>query len=40
MAPLASLRLSLLIRSGIVRRKFIGPVNWTSPEIVDYLQKL
>ncbi|MGZ4888803.1 MAG: TlpA family protein disulfide reductase, partial [Candidatus Angelobacter sp.] len=26
--------------SGVVRRKFIGPVNWTSPEIVDYLQKL
>jgi peroxiredoxin len=26
--------------SGKVRRKFIGPVNWTSPEIVDYLQKL
>lgn len=26
--------------SGVVRRKFIGPVNWTSPEIVGYLQKL
>jgi cytochrome c biogenesis protein CcmG, thiol:disulfide interchange protein DsbE len=26
--------------TGVVRRKFIGPVNWTSPEIVDYLQKL
>jgi peroxiredoxin len=26
--------------SGVVRRKFIGPVNWTSPEIVEYLQKL
>jgi peroxiredoxin len=26
--------------SGVIRRKFIGPVNWTSPEIVDYLQKL
>lgn len=26
--------------SGVLRRKFIGPVNWTSPEIVDYLQKL
>jgi cytochrome c biogenesis protein CcmG, thiol:disulfide interchange protein DsbE len=25
---------------GVLRRKFIGPVNWTSPEIVDYLQKL
>jgi cytochrome c biogenesis protein CcmG/thiol:disulfide interchange protein DsbE len=26
--------------SGTIRRKFIGPVNWTSPEIVEYLQKL
>jgi peroxiredoxin len=26
--------------SGVLRRKFIGPVNWTSPEIVEYLQKL
>jgi cytochrome c biogenesis protein CcmG/thiol:disulfide interchange protein DsbE len=26
--------------SGVLRRKFIGPINWTSPEIVDYLQKL
>ncbi|MGC2697229.1 MAG: TlpA disulfide reductase family protein [Candidatus Angelobacter sp.] len=25
---------------GVLRRKFIGAVNWTSPEIVDYLQKL
>lgn len=25
---------------GILRRKFIGPVNWTSPEIMDYLRKL
>lgn len=27
-------------RQGIVRRKFIGAVNWTSPDIVDYLEKL
>jgi cytochrome c biogenesis protein CcmG/thiol:disulfide interchange protein DsbE len=27
-------------RSGVVRRKFIGPVNWNSPEITDYLSKL
>ena len=27
-------------RQGVVRRKFIGAVNWTSPEIVDYLQKM
>lgn len=26
--------------SGVLRRKFIGPVNWTSPEIMEYLQKL
>ena len=25
---------------GIIRRKFIGAVNWTSPEIVGYLNKL
>lgn len=25
--------------SGIVRRKFVGPVNWTSPEIIEYLDK-
>lgn len=27
-------------KSGIVRRKFIGPQDWTTPEIVEYLQKL
>ena len=27
-------------RDGIVRRKFIGPVDWTSPEVVDFLSKL
>lgn len=26
--------------SGRIRRKFIGAVNWTSPEIIDYLNKL
>jgi len=26
--------------SGKLRRKFIGPVDWTSPEIVGYLQSL
>jgi cytochrome c biogenesis protein CcmG, thiol:disulfide interchange protein DsbE len=26
--------------SGTIRRKFVGAVNWTSPEIVEYLQKL
>jgi len=27
-------------KSGIIRRKFIGPQEWTSPEIVSYLKKL
>lgn len=26
--------------NGILRRKFIGPVEWTKPEIMDYLAKL
>jgi thiol-disulfide isomerase/thioredoxin len=27
-------------KTGIIRRKFIGPQDWTSPEIVNYLKKL
>jgi hypothetical protein len=27
-------------RGGVIRRKFIGPVDWTSPEVTDYLSKL
>lgn len=27
-------------RSGVMRRKFIGAVNWTEPEITDFLSKL
>jgi cytochrome c biogenesis protein CcmG/thiol:disulfide interchange protein DsbE len=27
-------------KAGIVRRKFIGAQDWTSPEIVDFLKKL
>ncbi len=27
-------------KDGVIRRKFIGPQEWTSPEIVDYLNKL
>jgi thiol-disulfide isomerase/thioredoxin len=30
----------IIDRQGVIRRKFIGPVNWTSPEIVDYLRKM
>ena len=26
--------------SGVLRRKFIGPVDWTHPEVLDYLSKL
>jgi cytochrome c biogenesis protein CcmG, thiol:disulfide interchange protein DsbE len=25
---------------GIIRRKFIGPQDWTSPEVLDYLRRL
>ncbi len=25
---------------GVIRRKFIGPAAWNSPEMVDYLKKL
>lgn len=25
---------------GIIRRKFVGAINWTSPEIIQYLSKL
>ncbi|MEO8737162.1 MAG: TlpA disulfide reductase family protein [Edaphobacter sp.] len=27
-------------RKGIIRRKFIGPQDWTNPEIMAYLKKL
>ena len=27
-------------RQGIIRRKFVGPQDWTSPEIVTYLKSL
>jgi cytochrome c biogenesis protein CcmG, thiol:disulfide interchange protein DsbE len=30
----------IIDRNGIVRRKFIGPVEWSQPEIVDFLNKL
>jgi cytochrome c biogenesis protein CcmG, thiol:disulfide interchange protein DsbE len=31
---------TIIDRNGTVRRKFVGPENWTSPEIVAYLNKL
>ena len=30
----------IIDRSGIVRRKFIGAVEWSQPEIVEYLNRL
>ena len=30
----------IIDRHGILRRKFIGPIDWGTPEIVDYLGKL
>jgi len=27
-------------RGGVVRRKFIGPVDWTEPDVIEYLGKL
>ena len=27
-------------RQGVMRRKFIGPVDWNSPEVIDFLSKL
>jgi thiol-disulfide isomerase/thioredoxin len=30
----------IIDRQGVIQRKFIGAVDWTSPEIVDYLTKL
>jgi len=30
----------IIDRHGVLRRKFIGPMDWNSPEIVDYLNKL
>lgn len=30
----------LIDKNGIIRRKFIGPQDWTSPEILDSLRKL
>ncbi len=30
----------IIDRNGVIRRKFIGAQDWTSPEIIDYLTKL
>ena len=31
---------TVIDRTGTVRRKFVGPQKWDSPEIIEYLQKL
>lgn len=30
----------IIDQAGVIRRKFIGPQDWTSPELVRYLNKL
>jgi peroxiredoxin len=30
----------IIDRDGVLRRKFIGAVDWNTPEIVEYLSKL
>ena len=30
----------IIDRQGVIRRKFIGAVDWTSPEVTDFLSKL
>ncbi len=30
----------IIDRQGVLRRKFVGPIDWGTPEIVDYLSKL
>jgi cytochrome c biogenesis protein CcmG, thiol:disulfide interchange protein DsbE len=30
----------IIDRNGVLQRKFIGPVDWTDPEITDFLGKL
>jgi peroxiredoxin len=30
----------IIDRNGVVRRKFIGAVDWTDPEVMDFLGKL
>jgi peroxiredoxin len=30
----------IIDRDGKLRRKFVGPVDWSTPEVVEFLQKL
>ena len=40
MAPTGWPETFIIDRQGVIRRKFIGAVDWTEPEITDYLNKL
>jgi cytochrome c biogenesis protein CcmG, thiol:disulfide interchange protein DsbE len=31
---------TIIDSAGTVRRKFVGPINWTNPEIIEYLNRL
>jgi peroxiredoxin len=30
----------IIDRQGVLRRKFVGAVDWTSPEVIDFLNKM
>jgi cytochrome c biogenesis protein CcmG, thiol:disulfide interchange protein DsbE len=30
----------IIDRQGVLRRKFVGPVDWNSPEVIDFLNKM
>jgi peroxiredoxin len=30
----------IIDQTGVLRRKFIGPVDWTRPDVIEYLNKL
>jgi peroxiredoxin len=30
----------IIDRQGVLRRKFVGPVDWNSPEVMDFLSKM
>ena len=40
MGPSSFLRPTSSTRTEVIRRKFIGPADWTNAEIVDYLNKM
>ena len=30
----------LIDKEGLIRKKIIGPINWSDPQVINYLQKL